>query len=128
MADESTKPGFEISEDFSDAYANHVYYESSTWDLKLIFGQLDQSGKEPKVVQHTAITIPWALAKIASYWLRGIVESQELVNGKISVPNNIIPPELPGPSDEIRQNDPNADAIFGIFKRVRDNLIADLGK
>jgi hypothetical protein len=54
---------FEQADEMVDAYANNVYYEASAWDLKLIFGQLDQQNGA-KIVQHTAITVPWPLVKL----------------------------------------------------------------
>jgi len=61
---------FERDEDFLPVYANNVLFEPSVWDLKMIFGQLDQSEGKAVVEQHTAVTIPWAQAKVLSYYLQ----------------------------------------------------------
>lgn len=118
---------FEFAEEVYEAYANNVFYETSSWDLKLIFGQLDQSEGRVRVVQHSAITVPWAQAKLMVYWLRGQIEAHELVNGKIHVPSPVIPPPFPL-TEELKKSDPNAEAIYAIFNRLRDEFISSLGK
>jgi hypothetical protein len=117
---------FEMADDVSEAYANNIYYEASSWDLKLIFGQLDQSGGKAKIELHTAITIPWAQARLMIYWLRGHIEAHELVNGKIDFPPTVIPPPLPPLTEEVKKSEPNAEAIYAIFNRLRDEFIASL--
>ncbi|SRR5229473_4023473 len=118
----------ELAEEFYEAYANSVYYEGSSWDLKLIFGQLDQREGKAKIVQHSAITVPWTQAKLMLYWLRGQIEAHELANGKIHIPKSIIPGPLPPFDEEMKKLDPNAEAVYAIFKRLRDEFIASLGK
>ena len=117
--------GFELADEVYEAYANHVYYEASSWDLKLVFGQMDQHEGPAKIIQHSAITVPWPLVKIMIYWLKGHVEAHELVNGKIHVP----PPVIPTPAvltEEIKKLDPNAEAVYAMFNRLRDEFIASL--
>lgn len=117
---------YQRTEDFAEAYANNVYFESSAWDLKLVFGQLDQSEGKVKIAQHTAITLPWTQVKLLLYWLRGQIEAHELANGKIQMAPSIIPPELPPPTPEIKRSDPNAEAIYAIFNRLRNELVTSL--
>ena len=118
---------FEFADEFYEAYANSIIYESSSWDLKLVFGQLDQS-EGIKVVQHSAITVPWAQAKLMIYWLRGQIEAHELVNGKIHIPPPVIPQPLPPITEEIKKSDPNAEAVYAIFSRLRDEFVSSLDK
>jgi hypothetical protein len=113
---------------YREAYANNVLLESSAWDLKLIFGQLDQRGGKVAIRQHTAITIPWAQAKIFSYWLRSNIESQEVTNGKIILPNALIPGEIQPPTEEQKAQDPSAMQIYEIFTRLRQELVEDQKK
>jgi Protein of unknown function (DUF3467) len=96
-----------IDEIYRERYANNIYFEHSAWDLKLIFGHLDQ--REGKVVirQNTAITLPWTQIKLLSDWLRGHLETYELANGKVRIPSNAIPSELAPPTPEQRKSDPN---------------------
>jgi len=112
---------------YLEAYANNVYFEHSVWDLKLIFGQLDQREGKLIVKQHTAITLPWAQVKILSYWLRGHVEAYEFANGRIPIPSSVIPPELPPPTDE-QKSDPNTEKVFEIFNRLRAEFVRDIGQ
>jgi hypothetical protein len=119
--------GFELADEVYEAYANHVYYEASSWDLKLVFGQMDQRERPAKIIQHSAITVPWPLVKIMIYWLKGHVEAHELVNGKIHVP----PPVIPPPAlltEEIKKLDPNAEAVYAMFNRLRDEFVSSLNK
>jgi hypothetical protein len=112
-------------DDFSSGYANYVFLENSFWDLKLVFGQLDQSVTPPTTEMHTAITIPWAQAKILSYLIRAHVAGYELTNGKIRIPPSVLPPELPIPTEEQKKAEPNAQEIFETIKRLRDELVAN---
>jgi hypothetical protein len=116
---------YESAEEFYEAYANNVYFEASAWDLKLIFGQLDQSGGKVKIVQHSAITLPWTQVKLLSYWFRGQVEAHEHINGKIDMPPVILPPEVPL-TEEIKKSDPNAETVWTIFNRLRNELLSSL--
>ena len=116
---------FELAEEVYETYANNVYYESSSWDLKLIFGQMDQTGGKVRIVQHSAITLPWPLVKLMVYWLRGQVEAHELKNGKIHIPPPIIPPAIPL-TEEIKKSDPNAEAVLAIFNKLREEFISSL--
>jgi hypothetical protein len=130
MPDKPVNPlaQFELADEVYEAYANNVYYEASSWDLKLIFGQLDQSGGKVRIVQHSAITVPWSLVKIMVYWLRGQIEAHELVNGKIHVPPPVIPIAPPLVTEENKKSEPNAEAVYAIFNRLRDEFIANLNK
>jgi hypothetical protein len=117
---------FELADDLYEAYANNIYYEASSWDLRLIFGQMDQTGGKVKIAQHSSITIPWSLAKLTAYLLQGQIEAHELANGKIDISPRIIPPELEPPSDELKKSDPNAEAVYAIFNRLRKEFLDKL--
>lgn len=81
----------ERSDDFGEVYANNVLFETSVWDLKVIFGQLDQA--MGVVQQHTAVTIPWTIAKLALYHLQSQVAAYEIVYGPIKLSSEILPVE-----------------------------------
>ncbi len=117
---------YQRTEDFTEAYANNVFLEQSAWDLKLVFGQLDQTGGRITVQQHTAVTLPWAQAKIFSYWLRGFVTVYEMTNGKIPILPSTIPPELPPPTEELKKSEPHAEEIYAVFNKLRNKLVAGL--
>src|ERR1700730_1191495 len=69
---------FERADDFVTAYANNVFFETSVFDIKMTFGELDQPHeKEPFVEQHTAMTLPWMQAKITALLLAINVAAHE---------------------------------------------------
>ena len=87
-------------EDFTSLYANNVRFESSAWDLKMLFGELDQSGgaEASSIELHTAMTVSWPTAKIMAYFLTANCLSHQLQNGPIAVPGSALPPR-PDPAD-----------------------------
>src|SRR2546428_96732 len=104
MPDEENVPSRDNPRDkdnFSWDYANNVRFESSSWDIKLIFGQLDQWRNQPEIDFHTAITIPWAMAKVLSYFLQINIALYEEVNGRIQMPKGVIPPAPEPPVGEL---------------------------
>ncbi len=117
MADEST--GAPIS-----LYANNLLYEASAWDLKIIFGQVDQSSGSTVVKPNVAVTIPWAQAKLTLYWLRLQVEVMETQTGKIPIRADLIPPENIPTEEQL--NDPDMKKFFDMYKRVRDEFLKTL--
>jgi hypothetical protein len=121
-------PGVEFSDEIYEGYANNVLYEASVWDLKFIFGQLDQSEGRLRVVAHSAITVPWIQVKLMTYWLRGQIEAHEKVNGKINIPLAVLPPPLPPLTEELKKSDPNAEAIYEVFNKLRHEFLATLEK
>jgi hypothetical protein len=104
--DEQEKPKFEISlgpadihraPEFVNRYANHVVLQAAIWDVKMLFGQLDQTVGKNAVVQDTAVTLPWTQVKIFSYLLQQQLIAHELQFGRIIVPQGIVaaPQDIP---------------------------------
>lgn len=77
-------------QDFVLSYANNAMFETTSWDLKIVFGQTDLSIGPNVVMQHTAITLPWPYVKIFSYLLQIHVAAHEAENGHVEVPKNIV--------------------------------------
>jgi hypothetical protein len=124
MDKETTQPnaqqiGYVRSEEFYEDYANNVFLEASFWDLRLIFGQLDQSAKPPVTEQRSAVTIPWTQVKILAFLLRIHIFAYEAKNGKIVVPPDVVPPGLPAPTDEMIAQDPNIVQVAEYLNRLR---------
>jgi hypothetical protein len=92
-------PSFERDENFISLYANNVRFEISTWDMKMIFGQLDQSQTPNVVEQHTAITMAWPQLKIAAYYLIVNMIVHTVTDGPIQLPATVVP-QKPNTSDE----------------------------
>jgi hypothetical protein len=93
------------NEDFTTLYANNVLFEPSVWDLKLIFGELDQSTVPNVIAQHTAVSISWLQAKLMSYFLQGQIAAYEADNGTIRVPPAVIPPRPNPEMPEVTGNE-----------------------
>src|ERR1700688_2976430 len=97
---------FDRLPNFMSTYANNAVFEPSAWDLKIVFGQLDQSSGTPEIKQHLAVTLPWAQAKLALFWLRVQVEAMELQSGKIQIRKDLLPSEPPSLTPE-QEHDPD---------------------
>ena len=80
---------FKRDDEFASLYANNTQFESTLWDLKLTFGQVDLAAS--KIEQHTAIALPWPHAKIAAYFLVVNVMFHQAQNGGIYIPESVIP-------------------------------------
>ena len=123
---ESEPVGFERDDEFVSLYANNVLFERSIWDLKMIFGQLDQYQGKVRVEQHTAITIPWVQAKLMNHFLSVNLAMYESENGQIQIPS-ILLPQAPGSLTEgPGDNDPQADAQIQLIRKLHDQFIAGL--
>jgi hypothetical protein len=112
-------------DEFTDAYANNVLFESSVWDLKLVFGQLEQAPEGPSVVMHTAITVPWTAAKLALYYLATQVAAHEITNGKIEIPAAVMPPEIQAPPEHL-EGDPVFQRMQDKFRELRAEFVKSL--
>jgi hypothetical protein len=77
--------------DFSSKYSNNVFLEGTSWDMKLLFGEVDLHEGANTVVQHTAITLPWPTIKILTYFLQLHLIAHEAENGRITIPKGVIP-------------------------------------
>ena len=126
MPEDAKTHGSAFSEDFSSAYANQVRFEPSSWDLKFVFGQLDQGSGAPSTEWHTAMTIPWAQAKLGLYFLQVHVAVYEHVFGKIAIPWDGIPPPPVPPTDEEAEQNPNKRAAYEIMQKLYDQFRASL--
>jgi probable addiction module antidote protein len=127
MAD-SSKPEakpipYKKTEEFSEYYANNALLESSLWDLKLIFGQLDQQTPGNVVVQYCSTTMPWAQAKVLHYFLGVHLAAHEVHNGRVQIPSGIIPP-IPDKTMPDFESDPKGRETHDAFKALYDDFIA----
>jgi hypothetical protein len=119
------KVTFKHAEGFQSRYANSVRFESSVYDLKLIFGETDQSTGNEIIHQHTAITIPWSLVKTTEYFLELNLKIHEMINGTVLVPPSQMPTEAQPVPPEM-MNDPNAHKAKDIVEKLRAEFIAKL--
>jgi len=121
-----TAATFQRTANCISGYANNVRFESTVHDLTLVFGQSDLSTGTEVIKQHTAITIPWTVAKLALYYLGININFHELYNGGIPVAPNQIPPAFPEPSADTRAKDPHAVEAFNLGQKLRDEFISAL--
>jgi hypothetical protein len=114
----SVKVDVKRHEDYTTLYANYIVLEPSFWDLKMYFGEIDQSTVPPSIEVHTGMNISWPLAKILSYILQAHLTGFEAQHGKIKLPSEALPPEWPQPPSD----DPNAAVVHAKLKKLREEL------
>ena len=117
----------ERTENFASSYANSAIFESSAYDLRILFGQFDQKPDGGGVLkQHLAVSIPWDLAKLLIYWLQAQVIAHELETGRpIGLRENVRPP-VPATLTAEEQVDPIKQKYHAALKKLREEFIASL--
>jgi hypothetical protein len=123
---------FRRDEDFVARYANNVQFEGTIWDMKLIFGLLDQRGilkgdLKPVVEQHTSISLSWPEIKLLIFLLQLHLAGYEMENGKVKLHPSVIPPEpptaLPPPFDTPKNRE-----SMELIRKMRAEFIAHLSE
>jgi len=110
------------SEDFFFDYANYVHMEHSAWDLKLVFGQLDQSATPASTELRSAITLPWLAVKVLAFYMTVNLRAFELTNGVIRVPKESLPAVLPPPTEEQLKTAPNLTEFVAEMNEFREEF------
>jgi hypothetical protein len=118
--DKRSEDGVEISVE----YANNTMFEPTIWDLKLIFGEW--SGRSNSIEYHTSITVPWAQAKLIMYYLRANIAAHEVINGRIKIPQEVMPPEWTPPAPEQQTGEQKSEEIFKALQQVREEFMESL--
>jgi hypothetical protein len=116
------KPTVSRVQSFFELYANNVNFESSVWDLNVIFALLDQSPDTPPFKQLGSVHLPWMQAKIAAYFMCLNVAFHEISNGPITVPQSLTPPDIVNFIAEKFPDDPKAKAMGERINRIRAEL------
>jgi hypothetical protein len=109
--------------DFIERYANNIAVESSIWDLKLIFGILDQTTTPATIGRYAAVNIPWQQAKLLAYFLQLNVLFHERANGTIKLPDGIMPPPLEPIFASLKAEPGGAEFLEQVVK-LRDALMS----
>lgn len=123
-AEKSTLPISEsLTEDFVRAYANNFHFELSSWDLKILFGQLSQVSGKPDVEWHTSITMPWGAAKLLRYLLSLNIAIYESNSGPIKLPASAVPPIVAPPSAE--QDTAKNRAVYAMAVKLHNELTGE---
>ncbi|MBZ5552246.1 MAG: DUF3467 domain-containing protein [Acidobacteriia bacterium] len=112
-------------ENFKSTYSNNVQFEVTSTDLKIIFGQFDQHTKKAIVEQQAAVTLSWMQVKLLSYSLRVNLAFYEILNGKINITKDLLPP-LPPPLPSELENNPQAQAGLEAVLKVREEFLSSL--
>jgi hypothetical protein len=121
------------TEDFVSRYSNNVQLESNSFDLKLVFGLLDQSRAtkqptaKPSVEQHTAISLSWPEVKIIMFYLQVHLTGYEMENGKVKIPASAIPPEPPL-TPPTQFDNPQGRAALDLIRKLRAEFITNLSE
>ena len=122
---ENTKSDIRRSDDFYQTYANNIQLEISAWDLKIIFGTLEQHEGKVTIEQHTAVTIPWMQAKLLIYFLQINLAAYEAEAGKVKILPRLLPMAPPPLSQEMQSNLPAkelSDAIQRLYEQFNSTL------
>ncbi|MGB8412389.1 MAG: hypothetical protein WCE23_06140 [Candidatus Binatus sp.] len=115
----------ERAPNFTNFYANNIYYESTAWDMKFTFGHVDQATAPVVVKNDIAVTIPWPQAKLALFWLRLHVELAEAEVGvKIPIRKDLLPAELPENFPEpAQESDPKLKLFRDVYNKLRAEFL-----
>lgn len=108
--------------DFVDRYANNLRLESSVWDLKLVFGSVDQFAIPVALRQHTGVTIPWSEAKLVVYYMYLNILLHEVQNGKVTIAESVWPPDIEKVFEAEAGADENIRNVVERIKKLRDDL------
>jgi hypothetical protein len=124
----STKPDviFQRAEDFRSFYANSVLTDANAWDVKLIFGQIDEVDNERAIKQNVAVSMSFGLAKLTLYWIEAAIIAHEIETGRrVGIRDNVLPPPLTPLSPE-QEKVPDLVKYQEAMKQLRDKFIASL--
>lgn len=117
---ENTPLEYRRDEDFTALYANNVILQASVWDLKLLFGELDQSDPSKSLIeQHTSMALSWPTAKIAAYFITVNVLAHQASLGQIQLRPDVVPAR---PNPDAPDVDPNNRALVLYMAWVHDQF------
>jgi hypothetical protein len=110
--------------DFDSVYANNTSLELSAFDLKIIFGQLEQHTGKSLVDWRTAVTLPWSQAKILSCFLQAQIAWYERAFTPIVVPSSVRPAAPESAEDET----PILNDYFAFVKKLHADIFGSWTK
>jgi hypothetical protein len=96
---------FRRSQDFESVYANNVQFESTVFDLSVLFGSIEREAGKLFIEQHTSVTMAWPEAKLAAIFLAINVANHEKAYGTIKIPKEVIPSFLKPEDAELSLED-----------------------
>ena len=107
--------------DFIHRYANQITFDLNASDIRIVFGTTENNGPN---LQHTAITVTWAEAKILRYLLTQNIAVYEAFEGKIMVPLGLLPPEPSALTPE-QEKDARSRTIYDAMVKLHADLLSD---
>ena len=114
------------AEDFRAVYSNHVVVNSSAWDLTLTFSRFVEVDGKSGVEQEVTATIPFGLAKLATYWMEAQIIANEIETGRrVSMRESLYPPPVPDLTPE-QEKIPFFVKYREEMERLRERFIASL--
>lgn len=120
-------PSVKRREDFISRYANNARFETTVFDLKILFGQSEQESGTEVIEQHTAITVPWPVVKLAIYYLQVQLTVHQITNeNRVAIPPNQIPPPFPQTLPPELENDPHTAEVRQAVIKLREQFLASL--
>jgi hypothetical protein len=106
-------------------YANNFRLELSAWDLKILFGQLDQQSGSTQIDWQTAVTIPWSQVKILDYFLRTNIVYREKLDGEITIPARVIPTPPVAPTEEQITANPKILELHEAYRKIHAEIFGE---
>lgn len=91
--------------DFRSVYANNVQVETSSLDIRLVFGQFDQQLGPSGILQKASVTVSWQEAKALANLILSNLAFYEAMNGRVRMPRGMTPtpPTFDEPNEILQQ-------------------------
>lgn len=106
---------------YFELYANNVNFETSVWDMKMLFALFEQDKDMPPFKQLCGIRVPWAQAKLMAYYLFLNIAFHEVAQGEIRVPETMLPKPIEGMLNDLPA-DEKAAKIVDRIQKMRELL------
>ena len=127
MTNDTEETSVQTEEGPFRAYANSAYFDTTLWDMTIIFGQpavrkYDQPGILP-TEWHTAMTMPWGQAKLIAYFIQANIAAHEILHGKVELLRGLVPP-VPVEPDSAASS-PEAVRIYEAVKKLHSDYFRE---
>jgi hypothetical protein len=96
-------------------YANALNLAVNDLDFKIIFGE-----GQPQD-WHTAVTMPWSLVKLLTFYLQSNLAVHEIAYGPVKIPSALLPEDIAVPPDA--ETNPASKKVFETLQSIRQKLV-----
>jgi hypothetical protein len=107
--------GHKARESTHSVYANTITLGATDVDFKIVFGEGQPTN------WHTAVTMPWTVVKLLSFYLQSNLTVHEITNGRVKLPAGLLPPTLVAPPD--METDPTSKRTFEALQAMRQKFM-----